>query len=134
MDVPVSVGGVMQWNEQCILRTAAQEKKGTEVLLQNYTQILQLDIVIDVLPLYKSSSVGLWPILGKIVNDPILDIFIIGCYVRKSKPINVDSFLHGFIKEMKSKSASVNIGGKIFSIQIRAIIWEGLARSYLCAL
>lgn len=74
LDVPTSVIGLIQQNDKCVMRTVApgnymhigllrQLQKAKEVLLQ-HEEVLELDIGIDGLPLYKSSAVGLWPILG----------------------------------------------------------------------
>lgn len=136
LDVSSSVGGLIGQKEKCVIRTVApgeyvhiglerQLEKAKDLLQQH--SILELDIGIDGLPLFKSSAIGLWPILGKIVNEPSVSIFVIGTYVGKSKPHNVDSFLHDFVEEIKSINQ-----GEFFKIKIRAFICDAPARSFIC--
>lgn len=45
-----------------------QLEKIKDVLLQRSTNDILLDICIDGLPLFKSSAIGLWPILEKVAD------------------------------------------------------------------
>ena len=56
-------------------------------------ECIELNIGIDGLPLFKSSSVQLWPILGKVLNLKIKCIFPIGIYCGNKKSANFDNFL-----------------------------------------
>ncbi|XP_073819948.1 uncharacterized protein [Musca autumnalis] len=69
-------------------------------ILEN-TDSIVLDVGIDGLPLFKSSSVSLWPILGKIVNLNVPSIFLIGVYCGVKKPVCVNAYLHDFIVDLK---------------------------------
>lgn len=100
--------------------------------LQNNSTIL-LDIGIDGLPLYKSSNTSLWPILGNIVNLKNLDVFLIGVYVGKHKPNDVDNYLHDFIYELKKiKEEGINLHEVNIKVEIRAFICDAPGRSFLC--
>jgi len=59
---------------------------------------INLGINNDGLPLSKSSTSSLWPILGCIL--PYKEIFIIGAYYGSKKPTNCNEFLQDFVKEM----------------------------------
>lgn len=62
---------------------------------------LPLQINIDGLPLFKSSRVQLWPILGYFKNlteHP----FVIGVYCGEKKPVDVNKFLQTFVEEFNS--------------------------------
>lgn len=50
---------------------------------------LTLRINIDGLPLFRSSNMSLWPILGSIKEIPECNVFVIGVYSGRSKPANV---------------------------------------------
>ncbi|KAI8124860.1 hypothetical protein CVS40_4869 [Lucilia cuprina] len=93
MDVPSSVGGLIKREDECVVRTVApgkyihigleiQLQKIKKLLLQHSTDELLLDIGIDGIPLFKSSAIGLWPILAKIEDEPQVDVFIIGTYIE----------------------------------------------------
>lgn len=61
--------------------------------------VVKISFNIDGIPLFKSSSVVFWPILGKIVNIKNIKPkpFTIGVYCGSSKPTPLSSFLEDFI-------------------------------------
>ena len=61
---------------------------------------LELQVNIDGLPLFKSSRVQFWPILGRLVKPLKTKVFIIGLFCGNDKPQNVDEYLSDFITEM----------------------------------
>ena len=63
------------------------------------TDAISIDIGIDGVPLFKSSSEALWPILGCISHRHDLMPFIIGVFCGVGHPKCVDSFLHEFVNE-----------------------------------
>ena len=64
------------------------------------TREISLQINIDGLPLYKSSSTQFWPILGRLVKPCITNPFIIGLYLGQQKPTNVSEYTHKLIQEL----------------------------------
>lgn len=67
--------------------------------VSNETPVV-LQFNFDGLPLYKSSSIELWPIpcLGKnISNTP----FVVGLYCGAKKPHSLADYLHDFIDELQ---------------------------------
>lgn len=121
MDVPTSVGGLVKRNSKCTVRTVAPGEyihieienpllKLKYTLVQLSTNTILLDIGIDGILLYKSSSIGLWPILGTIVHSLEI-VFLIGTYIGVSKPANINTFLHDMVDEMKVLSNGFLVDG-----------------------
>ncbi len=91
---------------------------------------LSLNINVDGLPLFRSSNVQLWPILGNIATLSKADVFIIGLYSGASKPANVTTFLHDFVVEMKNIiSNCLNDLNRHYAVEINAIICDAPAQS-----
>ncbi|XP_054745455.1 uncharacterized protein LOC129249819 [Anastrepha obliqua] len=61
---------------------------------------VQIDVGIDGLKLYNSSSKVLWPILGAIVGFPNEYPFTIACFSGTEKPWNVNDYLKDFCEEV----------------------------------
>jgi hypothetical protein len=85
---------------------------------------------IDGLPLFKSSSVQLWPILGKIVNSP--SPFVIGVFSGNTKPTDITAFLQHFIEESKLLASSgFTLNGREFTAKVICFICDAPARALL---
>ena len=65
-------------------------------------QTIYVQINIDGLPLFKSSNVQFWPILGRIDNPIQGEPFIIGLFCGRSKSVHVEEYLRDFITEMQA--------------------------------
>ena len=78
------------------------------------TKTIRLSINIDGIPLFKSSSTQLWPILCSFDG---LDIFTIAIFCGIGKPDSLDDYLEDFIKEYKE----LNENGIIIDDQKRAV-------------
>ncbi|KAI8115826.1 hypothetical protein CVS40_12021 [Lucilia cuprina] len=128
----------------CVKRTVAPDSyihlgvernllKIVDVIKKLHKKEIVFYIGIDDLPLFKSSSVRLWPILARIVNMPMINVFLLGNYVGIQKPHDIKLFLHDFVKEMKNliksgfKFETYNI-----KIKIRAFLCDALAQSFVC--
>jgi len=61
---------------------------------------IHLHINIDGLPLSRSSSVQLWPILGTIREIPCCQPFVIALFGGREKPASIHDFLKDFVSEM----------------------------------
>lgn len=93
---------------------------------------IALQINIDGLPLFKSSSQQFWPILGRITIPLVTDPFIIGIFCGNSKPGNLDEYFHDFVEEMLELEANgmfVKMLNKRLPIRISCIICDAPARS-----
>jgi len=67
--------------------------------LNNKISTINLIINVDGLPIFKSSRINLWPILGR---SDILDShpFMIVCFCVEEKPVNLEKYLKFFIEEL----------------------------------
>ena len=94
-----------------------------------FDNTLELIINIDGLPLYRSSSTQLWPILCYFGS---FEIFIIAIFCGNSKPMPLEDFLHYFLEEWdKLKESGINVLGTIYHLRIKAFICDAPARAYL---
>lgn len=60
-----------------------------------------IDVNIDGLPLYKSSQVSVWPILGFFVGEKNFPGFLIGTYCGSSHPRSPDELLLDLVQEVQ---------------------------------
>lgn len=144
LNVPLSVRSLLDHPEKCVVRTVSPgqyihigvkiqlEKLANEILQENPTAV-NLDIGIDGLPLFKSSQVALWPILGRVANIRCKTVILIGCYVGKKKPSNIEVYLHDFVEEINVLSVDgISLNDVSYKVVIRAFICDTPARSYIC--
>jgi hypothetical protein len=105
------------------------------LLLQNiYSKVenvysLKIMISIDGLPLYKSSSVSLWPILFKIesVDRPLP----IACYCGKGKP-PIQLYLENLVEEVKElMNEGLQYAGHLIKLQAPLFVCDAPARSFI---
>ena len=99
-----------------------------DIFNQN-ANVIYYQVNIDGLPLCKSSSKSLWPILGRITNGGMP--FLIGAFCGKVKPGNVTDYLHDFIQEATQLQQGFVIDGKPYTAQISCFICDAPARSLL---
>ena len=98
-----------------------------------------LQINIDGLPLYKSSSSQMWPILGMIENyrdfgesKQHSSPFIIGIFHGKSKPLDLNEYLKDFIKEVCSlQTDGIVLKGCKCHFRISAFVCDMPARAFV---
>jgi hypothetical protein len=83
------------------------------------TQVLELAMNIDGVPLFRSSSYSLWPVLCSVVNIKTPSVFVVALYGGKSKPSNLD-FLSDTIQELnKLITEGISMHGKQFKIILK---------------
>ncbi|KAI8116302.1 hypothetical protein CVS40_11606 [Lucilia cuprina] len=143
LDVPKSVGGLIGNKIKCEERTVSpgkyvhvglqrQLEKCSKIIKNSDLKEIVIDIGIDGLPLYKSSSMSLWPILGRAVNIKNTDVFIIGCYVGNKKPLNIDSYLHDFVKEFSDLSQTgFIVDNNQIVVKIKAFVCDAPAEAFV---
>nr|XP_047133576.1 uncharacterized protein LOC124811643 [Hydra vulgaris] len=91
--------------------------------------VIKLSINIDGIPLFKSSSKQMWPILASF-NDS--DIFIIAIFCGDRKPDNINDYLLDFINEWNQlRQNGIIYNGKHFSIEIKSFICDAPSRAFL---
>lgn len=94
------------------------------------TDAIKLVVNIDGLPLSKSSSSQLWPILGSINNSN--HVFPIAIFHAYAKPNSLADYLSEFIVEAKTLlQDGVRIENKLYQFNLQAIICDAPARSFL---
>jgi hypothetical protein len=107
-----------------------------EIILQQksesswkHLQILQVQVNIDGLPLFKSSATTLWPILCTISNLSPLQPFAVAFYCGTKKPSNLD-FLKDFIEEMKHLMLhGLTVNGTVMGINLQCVICDAPAKA-----
>ena len=67
--------------------------------IQENTQHIELSLNVDGLPLHKSSSKSVWPILCAIMNMEVVHVFPVALTYGKSKPTNLE-FLNKTIQDL----------------------------------
>lgn len=88
-----------------------------------------LSFNVDGVPLFKSSKMCFWPILGQIQNR---QPFIVALYYGSSKPSSVEDFLHDFLEELQQLIQNgVSCQNLIHTVTLKAIICDAQARSFL---
>lgn len=91
---------------------------------------IQLSINIDGLPLFSSSKVQFWPILG-LVRNIKSQPFAIGIFCGKSKPSPLKDFLQDFINDVLLLRDAFEFNNKVYSIEIINFICDCPAKAYL---
>lgn len=95
----------------------------------NFEQI-ELIINIDGLPLTRSSTNALWPILGNIYG--LSNVFIIGAYVGPQKPQDSNLFLSDFVAEcVELVNNGLCINTKNIPFSLKGIICDVPAKSFV---
>lgn len=102
-----------------------------EDLHKNNKILLQINV--DGIPLFKSSTKQFWPILCKVFFDPdIYKPFPVAIYSGDAKPMSVDEYLYDFIEEINQLFAEgIILNRHRFEIEIQSFICDTPARSFL---
>lgn len=97
------------------------------------TGTVSIQINIDGLPLFKSSSMQLWPILG-LVKEPsiVADPFVIGVFAGQNKPTAASDYLKDFVTELRNlcEHGFLHCGAVVF-VRLHSIVCDAPARSFL---
>ena len=95
-------------------------------------ETLGLIVNIDGIPVFKSCSISLWPILCTVKEFPSIGPFVIALFCHTSKPSSVDAYLKDFVSEMTSlQTNGIVLKSKSYKISIYAIICDAPARAFL---
>ena len=88
---------------------------------------------VDGLPIFQSSSVQFWPLLGKVYSPSIIyEPFVISIYCGKEKPRSNKMYFQKFVYELNSLlSNGVEIDGKNFTINVMCFICDRPARAFV---
>lgn len=81
------------------------------------SNVFDLELNVDGLPIFKSSKKQFWPILGSFGST----VFIIAIYFGTSKPCSIDSFFKDFISEVNNLS----------NVRVVRFVCDGPAKSFI---
>jgi hypothetical protein len=111
--------------------------KGLQELIVNdvtsgspQNKCLELQFNVDGLPIFKSSSSSLWPILCRLMNCLCKDPFVVGIYYGNDKPADVSEFLAEFVEEASFLSKNgLTVGDKLYTVKIHSFVCDAPARA-----
>lgn len=89
---------------------------------------LKLQVNVDGLPLFKSSKVQLWPVLGHFVNLTSAP-FVIGIYCGDKKPTNSNEFLSPFVNEFNSIQETLKHRNVVLTLH--SFVCDAPAKAYI---
>lgn len=93
---------------------------------------INIQFNIDGLPLFKSSKLQFWPILGCLTCDYTKSPFVVGIFCGLSKPVSVFEYLAQFVKDLQNVLCNgIIYNGKQFNVEISAFICDAPARAYI---
>lgn len=93
---------------------------------------LKIQINVDGLPIFKSSNLQLWPILGILKGMSCEKPFTVGAYCGCHKPGSVHEYLADFVDEIKQlQHEGIVLGGRHYTVSIHSFICDAPARSLL---
>ena len=93
---------------------------------------LTLHINVDGLPIFESSSMHVWPILGRIKEFPDCEPFAIGIYSGKKKPTSANEFLHDFVEEITIlHEGGFSYSDRKIKVTLDAAICDAPARAFV---
>jgi hypothetical protein len=93
------------------------------------TEVIELAMNTDGVPLFHSSSYSLWPVLCSLNNLKMCNVFVVVLYGGNSKPSNLD-FLRDTIHELKVLLTDViNIQGKQYKCTLKFCVCDAPARA-----
>ena len=108
---------------------AIRETLGNNPWFESHYDSIELQVNIDGVPLFKSSSSQFWPIL---VQFHSFKPCIVALFYGTSKPNCVAGFLRDFLNEYEAlKQTGITHGAKVFSVSIRCFVCDAPARSFI---
>ncbi|EFN87600.1 hypothetical protein EAI_11775, partial [Harpegnathos saltator] len=87
---------------------------------------------IDGLPLFRSSNIQFWPILGLIKSFTQNIPFTIGIFCGTSKPMSLEKFLDNFINELHNLlEEGIEFNNKTYREEVHSFVCDAPAKAYL---
>lgn len=129
---PIQIKNIENGGEFCYLGLLNNLKRivsqSNGVVIENK---LRISFNIDGLPLFKSSAVQLWPILG-IVKNLHSSPFAIAIFCGSHKPAPLCQFFEQFIQELQMLlECSFNVNENQYTIEIDSFICDAPARAFI---
>ena len=96
------------------------------------TQVLQLQINVYGLLVYKSTNYQLWPILGTVVSCSAKVPFVIGMFGGHQKPGTVVEYLCDFVEECRLlEQNGILLGESVLGFKIHSFLCDAPARAFV---
>lgn len=93
---------------------------------------LDLQINVDGIPLFHSSSSSLWPILCLVKNITVCDPFVVGIFCGKEKPGSAAEYLSDFVSEATGLLKNgLCFGNKTYAVKIHSFVCDAPARAFI---
>ena len=101
--------------------------------IEDFSRLLQIQINIDGIPLFKSSSLQFWPILGRLMETKNkLEPFAIGVFEGTSKPKDPVLYLSAFEEEMKIlKTKGFIYNDEVYNVEVINVVCDAQARFFV---
>lgn len=99
---------------------------------ENLPEEIKFNTHVDGLPLSKSSSTQMWPILASIYDNFYTEPFIVGAYVGDTKPADCNDFLKYYCEEVEIiKETGLYVKEQKISCSPYLFIADAPARAYI---
>lgn len=92
---------------------------------------LHLQMSVDGLPLFKSSGLQLWPILGRLVGVPMKEPVVIGMYSGIKKPDSLKMYLTDLANELSQLQEGFTFEGKRLTLKVHSMICDAPTKSFV---
>jgi hypothetical protein len=106
----------------------------TNLIKQNRATLdeLELQINVDGIPLFKSTSQSLWPILCLVRNLPFKAPFVVGMFCGREKPGSASEFLIDFVTECCTlMKDGLTVDHETKKIKIHSFVCDAPARAFI---
>lgn len=118
--------GSLYWHqglEQCLRKCLKDLKSNI---------LININLNIDGLPIFRSAKKCIWPILFNIYEYPLIKPMAIGVFYGEKKPSSVSLYFKPFVQEMKIIIRSgIQINGFQINVKIRSFICDSPARAFI---
>ncbi|XP_046873097.1 uncharacterized protein LOC124465386 isoform X1 [Hypomesus transpacificus] len=91
----------------------------------------KLQINIDGLPLFKSTNIQFWPILGLLLSVPMKEPVVIGIFCGSKKPYPAEEFLQDFTCELQQLQRGFDFSGKKVFLEMVSVVCDTPARAFV---
>ena len=93
---------------------------------------LELQINVDGIPLFRSSTTSMWPIPCLVRNVDALEPFVVGIFCEKEKPGNAAELLSEFVSDPTELLGSgFCVEDKNYPVLIHSFVCDAPARAFL---
>lgn len=146
-DLPKDTRTLLKTPRHCDVKEIAEgsyhyfgvETSLVKILLPKVDSLKEADQIslqcnVDGIPLFKSSNVQFWPILGKVKQPFTSDPFTIALFCGTKKPTCIAQYLGDFVQEMEQlheNGIEVNGYDKKLKVHVSAFICDAPARAFL---